>query len=659
MNKIRGLYIYFGIAVLLLWLKSYMAFRFEFSLDIENSIQEIILMITPLSSVLFILGFGLLLRGKNAYRYIWMANIFLTLILWGNLLFYRFFNDFVTLPVLFQTKNAGDLGGSAFALMKLHDVLYFIDIVLLMLYAKRQKKFGYEKINYKKSVIGVITTTLIGICFINLSLAEKERPELLTRTFDRQILVKLLGLYNYQVYDVFLHTKSNAQRAMADSNDLVQIVNYANTKQKEPNEEMFGVAKGKNLILISFESTQNFIVDYKLNGQEVTPFLNKLAKESYYFNNFYHQTGQGKTSDSEFILENSYYGLPRGAVFTQKSQNTYDGMAKILTENHYETAVFHGNNASFWNRDVIYPKLGYQKFFDEKYFNITEDNSVGYGLEDKPFFEQSIPLMKTLKQPYYAKFITLTNHYPYEMREENISIEPHTTGDKSVDRYFQTMKYADESLELFFNQLKEEGMYENSIFVIFGDHYGISKNHNKAMEQVIGKEINDYETAELQKVPLIVHIPGHKGKTITQISGQVDLKPTIMNLLGMETRGHLMFGQDLFAKERDQFIVFRDGSVITDKYIYTENTCYQKADGLEVDEKECQEIKNKGERELEFSDKLVYGDLLRFEKNGNLSEEELKIIEEEIEKMREDIKKEDEEKEEDLMKEEEAEITAP
>ena len=97
--------------------------------------------------------------------------------------------------------------------------------------------------------------------------------------------------------------------------------------------------------------------------------------------------------------------------------------------------------------------------------------------------------METLPQPFYAKFITVTNHYPYPIDEEKATIAPATTGDKSVDSYFQTARYADEALEQFFTYLKETGLYDNSIIVMYGDHYGISKNHTKAMEQILGKEI--------------------------------------------------------------------------------------------------------------------------------------------------------------------------
>ena len=139
---------------------------------------------------------------------------------------------------------------------------------------------------------------------------------------------------------------------------------------------------------------QSFVINNDIYGQEVTPFLNDFIKDSYYFDEFYHQTGQGKTSDSEFILENSLYPFNRGAVFFTHSGNEFDAMAEKLGEQGYFTSTMHANNKSFWNRDIMYHALGYDYFYSATDYNITPDNSVGWGMKDIPFFEQSVDLMK-------------------------------------------------------------------------------------------------------------------------------------------------------------------------------------------------------------------------------------------------------------------------
>ncbi|MGM9926249.1 MAG: LTA synthase family protein [Bacillus sp. (in: firmicutes)] len=603
-------------AVIMLWIKTYITYKTSFDIKIENTMQEFILFINPLSFLMLIFGIGLFLKDKRRPRFIIITSFLISAVLYGNVVFYREFTDFLTIPLLFQASNLGDLGGSIMSLLSPWDFLFFLDVIILILLVKMKPKFVVNK-TYSKTNRRVYFLLVTAIAFFNLGLAETERPQLLTRTFDREMLVKNIGTYNYHLYDAFLQSKSSAQRALADGSELADIENYVRANYKEPDSEMFGAAKGKNVILISMESTQNFVINNTVNGQEITPFLNDFIKESYYFDNFYHQVGQGKTSDSEFIVENSLYPLSRGAVFFTHSQNEYKATPEILSENGYTTASLHANNKSFWNRDVMYQALGYERFYNIDDYEVNEENSVGWGLKDKEFLDQSIAHLKEMQatgKPFYAKFITLTNHHPYELDEEDASIEPYNSNSKTLNNYFPTVRYTDEALEQFINRLKEEGLYEDSIIVIYGDHYGISENHNAAMAQYLGKEeITPFDSVQLQRVPLIIHIPGQKGQTISEVSGQIDLKPTLLHLLGIDTKDNIEFGSDLFSKDRLDFTVFRDGSFITEDYVYTRETLYDKKTGEPVEDKSVIEpYLEKAKQELDFSDKIIYGDLLRF-----------------------------------------------
>ena len=128
---------------------------------------------------------------------------------------------------------------------------------------------------------------------------------------------------------------------------------------------------------------------------------------------------KGKTSDAEFLMENSLYPMAQGAVFVNKAQNTYQAMPAILKGQGYSSAVLHGNYKTFWNRNVMYKAFGYDQFFDAEYYSMSDENTKNYGMKDKPFFKESIPLLESLKQPFYTKFISLSNHFPFEMDPED------------------------------------------------------------------------------------------------------------------------------------------------------------------------------------------------------------------------------------------------
>nr|WP_235872252.1 LTA synthase family protein [Siminovitchia acidinfaciens] len=600
----------------MLWLKTYIVYKTSFNIKIENVMQELILFINPLSFLLFAFGIALFFNSeKNRNRYVIITSFILGFILYANVAFYRFFTDFITLPVLFQTSNFADLGDSALTEIHLYDIVYFIDVILLLVFIRYKRNFQVftpmKKV--KRRAYFLVAAALL---FLNIGLAETERPQLLTRTFDREMLVKNLGTYNYHLYDIFLQSKSSAQRAMADGSELVDIDNYVRANYVKPDKNMFGIAEDRNLIVVTLESLQSFVINNDVYGEEVTPFLNEFINDSYYFDQFYHQTGQGKTSDSEFLIENSLYPLSRGAVFFTHSGNELNSLAQNLGERGYFTSAMHANNKSFWNRDIMYKAIGYDYFYSASDYEITPDISVGWGMKDIPFFEQSVDLMKEMPKPFYTKMITLTNHHPFRLDEEDIFIDEYDSKSGTLNRYFQTVRYMDEAVKQFIQKLKDEGLYDNSIIVMYGDHYGISENHNEAMAQYLGKEVTPFVSAQLQRVPLIVHIPGvtdhGKGKVISKVGGQIDLKPTILHLLGVDTKQAIHFGEDLFSNDHRDFAVFRDGRFVTKDYVYADNTCYSKETEEPTEASYCDQYKEKARAELAYSDKIIYGDLLRF-----------------------------------------------
>lgn len=617
----------FIIETLLFGLKTYIVYRFMLNIGLENAMQEFILLINPFVSAFLVFALSVWFKkASTQMKFLRYTVLFGTLIIYANLVFYRSFNDFITIPQLFQASNMGDLGSSILTLLQPYDLLLFADVVIIWLVSKRKEE--EMKVRYQKSIkvftLAVSLLLLVG----NFFLAEIERPQLFTRGFDREYLVKNIGLFNFHIYDIVQHTKSETKRVFADGNGIPEIQEYVKENVKsDEKSELFGVAEDKNIILINAESIQSFVINNELHGEEITPFLNSLTedKDTYYFENFYHQTEQGKSSDAEFMVDTSLYPLSSGAVFFTHGGNEYHGLPEILNSNGYTSAALHANNKSFWNRTQMYESLGYDHFYGEESYQVTEENSVGWGLKDKPFFEQSIKYLQSLEQPFYSKLITLTNHFPFELDEEDRSLEPYDSNSATLNNYFSTTRYMDEAIEGFFSHLKDSGLYEDSIIVIMGDHDGISQNHNKAMAQYLDKdEITPYDYVQLQRVPLFIHIPGYgKGEVKTEIAGQIDLKSTFLNMAGIGNDDDIQFGNDLFSNDRKGYIALRNGDFISEDYVSTAGQCYDRQTGNPLDDEsgsetnssasdQCTEISEKVETELHYSDELIYGDLFRF-----------------------------------------------
>ncbi|RPF55629.1 LTA synthase family protein [Aquisalibacillus elongatus] len=620
----------FIVAAILVGLKTYVIYRFYFNLSIESTFQEIILFINAFAFSFFIFSIGVWMNPKRQRKYILIMSTLMTFILIANLMYYRNFTDFITLPTLMQVNNAGDLGTSVTSLVYFLDIFLLLDFILIFVFA-RKKIFPITQFSklFKRRTITVALAFLV----LNLTLAEIERPMLFKRGFDREYLVKNVGIFTFHGYDAFVTASTQSKRIFADGSEFNEIEEYVSErvdKEKDVNKDidLTGMAEDKNIVYIAVESLQDFVIDQEVNGDEITPYLNDLIDESYYFDNFYHQTALGKTSDHELLLDTSLYPLPNSAAFFTHAQNEYFALPEIIKEEKgYQSYAFHANNASFWNRNVMYETLGYEEYYDVQSYDFTKDDVIGWGMNDKMFFDQTVDLLKEQEDPYYAKLITLTNHFPFDIPEDERSLEPYESESETLSQYFQTVRYTDEAIEQFMNKMKQEGLYEDTIFIIGGDHYGVPSYHNDALGEFLNKDMTAYEDALLQQVPMIIHIPGHDDhQTISTLTGQVDYKPTVLNMLGIELERDIRFGSNMFdaPKERKDFIAFRDGRVVGTDYVSAGGACFEHSSGDIVDDQHCAPIREKAEQELNYSDEIIYGDLLRFYdfESGEIADQE-------------------------------------
>ena len=484
-------------------------------------------------------------------------------------------------------------------------------------------------------------TSLSAMLFsANLFLAEIDRPELLTRGFSNYYVVRALGLPAFLGYSANQTYAANKERSKASEEDLKPVEEYIQQHYAKPNPEYFGMAKGRNVIYIHLESFQQFLIDYKLKVDdkeyEVTPFLNSLyhSKETFAFSNVFNQVKAGKTSDAETMIETGLFGLNQGSFMVNYGgTNTQQAAPFILSKNGYNSsAVFHGNAGSFWNRNTAYKQWGYNYFFDASYFTKqNSSNSFQYGLNDKYMLKDSIKYLERLQQPFYTKFITVSNHYPYttSLSGDDLGFPLAKTQDETINGYFATANYLDSSIKAFFDYLKESGLYKNSIIVLYGDHYGISNSRNPALAPLLGKNSetwSSYDNAMLQRVPYMVVIPGmDKGGIIDTFGGEIDMLPTLEHLLGIESNKFLQVGQDMLSPDHDQIVAFRSANYfVTPEYTsYSGRTYYTKT-GEEItnpDEntkEQLDKIREAANLQLRISDSIQTGDLLRFFKGNDL-----------------------------------------
>lgn len=632
--------------VAIYWIQCLFAYAIDFKgLEINVSagnlsswFQILIAFLNPVPTALLLIGASLFIKRTRPFY--WTATItYIILAAWlfSNTIYFREFSDFISLATIIASPStAKGLGAAAFGMLRWSDLFYLVTCLPLVYMTIRCKTLTFDH-TYPPLKGACVTALAVLFASFNMMIAEIQRPELLSRGFSNPTIVRSLGLPSFFIYNSLQTYTTSQERSKATAEDLEPVETYVKDHYAKPNPEYFGMAKGRNVIVIHLESFQQFLIDFQLSANgtnyEVTPFINSLyhSTETFAFSNFFHQVKAGKTSDAETLMENSLFGQAEGSFMNDRGgTNTQQAAPHILSQFGYTSAVFHGNIGSFWKRNVTYKQWGYDYFFDQNYMTVpNSDNSFEYGLNDKVMLQDSIPYLERLQQPFYAKFLTVTNHYPYEknIKGADLGFPLANTTDNTVNGYFATANYLDSAVEEFFNYLKASGLYEHSIIVLYGDHYGISEDRLPALAPLLGKNSKDwtkYDTAMMQRVPYMVVVPGtDKGHISETYGGQIDALPTLEHLLGIDTQQYIQLGQDLLSQDRQQLVAFRQRDCfVSPTYTKYGEQVYHTSTGAVVShpDKETKQaitrLEDASERQLKMSDAIQIGDLLRFSKNG-------------------------------------------
>lgn len=561
--------------------------------------------------LLLIFGFVLFIFVKQSRFSLFLVNLILTVLILADVLYFRYYETPINMALLYQVGYVGEVSSSIQSLFRYKDILLLIDIPIYFIF-----RFFYKKLNYKNRAYRhkvkirwaiSIMAIIIGIPMFKFSY---NRSSIMHYQWDRNYAARDLGILYYHYYDVKSFIKEEAAKREPLTEEEIQLVEgYFDDKNQGMDAKYYGLAEGKNLVIIQMEALQTFLFQRNSQGQPITPFMNGLIEESLYFPNIYYQVGGGNTSDAEFMTNQSMYPAPSGAVYFRFPRNKYYSLPKKLSDEGYKPMVFHAYKPSFWNRSVIYPNIGFNTFINYNDFEL--DQKVGWALGDTSFFRQGIEYIKDA-EPFYGFFVTLSSHHPYDAfygYDFNVG----KFEDKQVGNYIKSANYVDKSIKSFFDQMKEEGLYDNTIFAIYGDHAGIFEDQAEDLTDFLNVPFDPYNWQKIQKIPLIIHVPNSDlvGE-IDTVGGQVDILPTVANLLGVDMPYAL--GKDLLnTKPEEGYAVLRYSSVMTEEYMYlsSESKVYDMETGKELDaSKYMDEIKGYL-KDLKVNDIILQKDYFR------------------------------------------------
>jgi len=556
-----------------------------------------------------------------------------SLIIFLDLVYYRYFGDFITIPVLSQSRQTVDIKDSIFYLIKLSDFKVFLSIpiwILLLLFNRKLQvlnpfnlKIKVRNISFALNLrfIAAILSLAIGFSMMYFpihSYVKKHGTDLFEQSYSNAAVYRVISLPAFHGLDIKKFVDKNfLNKESFTKTELSEIDNWFNDNQMNNKQEpYYGIAKKKNVVIFQFESLQAFVINQKVSGQEITPNLNKLAKDNVYFSNMFDQTGQGRTSDAEIMVNASLYPLQTGSVHVLYPDNTFDSIAHNL--DGYGKYSFHGNNKSFWNRYLAHASLGFDKFYSLE--ELKDDERLGPFLSDGSLLKQTSQILSTRQKPFYAFIVGVTSHHPFNFANSKNTLNVGELEGTEVGNYLKAVHYVDAQVGTFINDLKEKGLWDDTIFITYGDHNTGFVKDDPTTAKFLNKDINstDYYLEDL-RIPLIMHVPGDelKATTIPTVGGLLDVAPTLFHLLGKE-KPKYMFGNSLFSNKNNT-VVLRNGGYINQNY-YFDNTdgkevCYDLQKHASVSKSFCSKQQPSLLERLSLSDKVIQNNLLKKFKN--------------------------------------------
>lgn len=531
--------------------------------------------LTDAVSIMVLLSIAeLITPSKRRSVVYWSVNLIFSLILFASAIYYGYFGSLPTYTALGGLGQVHQVRGSISTLIRPEYFLFYADLlVMAAVWVANRIRGGRRRSSYYQSTtysfnqprrgrpywhLGMVSVLVAGILLSGLIIRKGWGIE------NELVRAANVGFVNYQVTAALKESEVKRALAAGNINDTIRKIHelkagYPYGKpagSKVP--KYFGAGSGKHLLIVQIESLQTFPLKRELDGQPITPVMNALAEEGLYFPQVYQQIGQGNTSDAEFMTNTSIYPIGSEAMSSGFGDRELPSLPKLLKNQGYESGTFHVNDVKFWSRNLMYPALGFDRYYDKP--NFKNDHFNDFGASDEELYRVGIEkLMETHKQNkrYYGHLIAVSSHSPFTVPQSlsKISIPDHLKGTQ-LGNYIDSVNYSDYALGKLIDGLKANGVWDDTVLVVYGDHFGINPNDTSSelIESSLGVPYHD--KISRFNIPLIIRVPGiEQGAVIEQTGGQLDILPTVANIMGVSLadENFTALGNDLLNVKRNVF----------------------------------------------------------------------------------------------------------
>jgi phosphoglycerol transferase MdoB-like AlkP superfamily enzyme len=486
------------------------------------------------------------------------VGTFGTALILGDVIYYRFFGDILSAPALIGARQTGQVWGSIRTLFSAGLVWLLLDVPFALWMTVKLTSRGAPAVSARgRAVVAAAGAAVVLALGLFVSAPRVLASIQLEQMFRDRAVAEELSPLGYHGYDAWSYARSTLfrPRASAAQTEAARAWFADRASLRSAAGPDGGVAAGRNLIVIQVESLQDFVVDYRVSGEEVMPHLRRWVDDGLRFTHVTDETSEGRTSDAEFAAFTSLLPLDHGAVAFRYPGNHYVGLPRVLVDHGYHTLSAVPFEAGFWNRAVMHPSYGFQHSLFEPDFDLTEQ--IGWGLNDHDFLQQMVPRLERLPRPFAAWLITLSLHHPFDgfpARHKKLKLG--ALEDTPFGNYLHAMHFFDRALADFRDALARKGMLEDSLIVVFGDH-DAGFQRDAGLARKIGTTPTDAGWALADRVPLFIRVPHRAdGRSIPNgpraiAAGQTDFAPTILALLGIDAAPLPYIGRNLLGAPGD------------------------------------------------------------------------------------------------------------
>lgn len=526
-----------------------------------------------------------------------------TVLILSDVVYYRFFGDVMSAPALLGAHQTVRVWGSIRSLLTPDLAWLLADLPLAAWLVVRLRRSALASLPLRRErLVGTSAAAALVVIGGVLAAPGVLSAAPLDQMFRDRAVVERLGPFGFHAYDTWNYLRSTILRPVATASQIDDARRWF--VDREPLRErgpLFGAAAGRNLIVVQVESLQDFVVDYRVGTEEVMPHLRRWTDGGIRFTNVTDQTSEGRTSDAEFVAMTSLLPLEHGAVAFRYPANHYIALPRVLADHGYATVSAVPFEPGFWNRRVMHPAYGFQQSLFEPDFQMTEQ--IGWGLNDRDFLQQMVPRLERLPRPFCAWLITLSLHHPFEdFPDAHKVLRLGALERTSFGNYLHTMRFFDEALEIFRQALARDGLLDDSVLVVFGDH-DAGFPPDAALAKAIGLAPTPAAWALSDRVPLFVHLPaaarvrGDVPHTVTSPAGQTDFGPTLLALVGIDPAPLPYVGRNLLGRPDNPPVLRPYGDWLNRTHLFmaqppagAARSCYAIAQAAFVDEEACRAV---------------------------------------------------------------------